>query len=53
MGFSQRLKQAARNYAEYRRIVGEIESMSLREADDIGINRADAARIAHRAVYGS
>ena len=48
-----KLKNAARQYAEYRRIVGEIEDLTDREANDIGISRSDARMIARRAVYNS
>jgi uncharacterized protein YjiS (DUF1127 family) len=48
-----KLKNAARQYAEYRRIVGEIEGLSYREATDIGISRSDARDIARRSVYGN
>ncbi len=49
---SNKLRTAARNYSEYRRIVSEIEGLSRREADDIGISTSDARRIAHETVYG-
>lgn len=51
-GLSTKLRHAAQQYSEYRRIVTEIEGMSQREADDLGIHRNDARDIARRAVYG-
>ena len=47
-----RMRHAARQYAEYRRIVNEIEGMSVREANDLGIAPSDARRIAREAIYG-
>ncbi len=52
-GFSQKIRKAASQYSEYRRIVSEIEGLSQREADDIGIHRNDARAIARHAVYGN
>lgn len=52
IGLTSRLKDAARRYSEYRRIVSEIESLSPREAADIGISQSDARRIAQQSVYG-
>lgn len=52
MGLTKRIRTSAGRYSEYRRIVGEIEALSKREADDIGISRHDAHRIAQQAVYG-
>ncbi|MDU8942226.1 DUF1127 domain-containing protein [Ovoidimarina sediminis] len=49
---SSKLRHAAHRYSEYRRIVTEIEGMSQREADDLGIHRNDAREIARQAVYG-
>lgn len=52
-GFTHKIRRSARQYAEYRRIVNEIEALSPREADDIGIHQSDAHRIAREAVYGA
>ena len=52
IGFSQKIRQAASQYSEYRRIVNEIEGLSQREADDIGLRRTDARAIARQSVYG-
>ncbi len=51
-GLAKRIKAAAGQYAQYRKIVDEIEGMSPREANDLGISPSDARRIAHSAVYG-
>ncbi len=48
----KRMKAAAERRAAYSRTVREIEGMPLCVADDLGINRADARRIAREAVYG-
>ncbi|MEM0946772.1 MAG: DUF1127 domain-containing protein [Pseudomonadota bacterium] len=52
IGLANRLKTAAGRYAEYRKIVDEIEGMSTREANDLGISPSDARQIARSAVYG-
>ncbi len=52
LGLTRRMKDAAGRYREYRRIVSEIESLSPREANDLGISTADARRIAQQSVYG-
>ncbi len=51
-GLINTLRNAAQKHAAYRRIVNEISTMSAREADDLGIARTDAHRIAHQAIYG-
>ena len=51
-GLIKTIKDAAQKRAAYRRIVNEIQIMSAREADDLGIARTDAHRIAHQAIYG-
>jgi len=52
-GFTHKVRRTARQYAEYRRIVSEIQALSPREASDIGIYQSDAHRIARKAVYGA
>jgi uncharacterized protein YjiS (DUF1127 family) len=47
-----RLKDNARKFSAYRRTVREIESMPADVADDLGITRYDARRIAREVVYG-
>ncbi len=51
-GMFDTLKSATRNRIAYSRTVAEIEKMPLDVALDLGIDRADARRIAHRAVWG-
>lgn len=51
-GLTRRLKDAANRHSEYRRIVREIQSLSERDAADLGIYTHDAERIASKAVYG-
>ena len=46
------LKDAARNYVQYRTTRDEIANMPLDVALDLGIYRGDAERIAREAVYG-
>jgi uncharacterized protein YjiS (DUF1127 family) len=45
------LKEAARNYALYRRTRDEIANMPLDVALDLGIYRGDAEKIARDVVY--
>ncbi len=47
-----RLTEAARQRARYRRTVAELSAMSLETALDLDIYRGDIRRIAHKAVYG-
>jgi uncharacterized protein YjiS (DUF1127 family) len=47
-----KLMDAARKQALYRRTRSEIERMPLDVALDLGIYRGDADRIARKAVYG-
>ncbi len=46
------LKTAARNYAMYRHTRDEVANLPLDVAQDLGIYRGDAERIAREAVYG-
>ncbi len=46
------IRAAAAKRALYRRTRDEIASMSRSEALDLGIFREDAAKIAHKAVWG-
>lgn len=48
----ERLRTAARKRRAYLRTKSEIERMPLDIALDLDIDRADAARIAAKAVYG-
>jgi uncharacterized protein YjiS (DUF1127 family) len=51
-GLINRLKAAGQKRSAYRKIVDEIQTMSRREADELGISRSDAHRIAQEAIYG-
>ncbi|MBC6438604.1 MAG: hypothetical protein GDA52_10865 [Rhodobacteraceae bacterium] len=46
------LRAAARKRAAYKRTVAAIRRMPLDVALDLDIYRGDAAKIAHKAVYG-
>ena len=46
------MQDAVRARAAYRRTVSEIHRIDPHVARDLGLDRTDAARIAHRAVYG-
>lgn len=41
-----------RNAVEFRRTYEELNRLSQRELDDLGISRADIARVARESVYG-
>jgi hypothetical protein len=47
-----KMQDAARARAAYRRTLSELRSMPIDVALDLDIDRANAARIAHKAVYG-
>lgn len=47
-----RLKAHAQKRSAYWRTVREIQNMPIEEANDLGIARADAHRIASESVYG-
>ncbi len=46
------IRQTIAKRAVYARTKHEIETMPLDVALDLNINRSDAAKIAHQAVYG-
>ncbi len=50
--FIGKLRDNARKLSAYRRTVREIETMPADVADDLGISRHDARRIAREVVYG-
>ena len=52
MGLTSKIRKAVSDYSEYRRIASEIETLSPREAADIGISQRDARKIAYASVYG-
>ena len=47
-----KMQDAVRARAAYRRTVSEIRRMPLDVALDLGLDPTDATRIAHQAVYG-
>lgn len=47
------LKLAVAQYGEYRATCREMQNLSNRELDDIGIRRIDIASIARAHVYGA
>ncbi|UUV06472.1 DUF1127 domain-containing protein [Ruegeria sp. YS9] len=49
----ERIKTARARAAEYQRTYSELQRLSNRELDDIGIRRCDIADIAHKHVYCS
>lgn len=50
--FFSTLENTYRKNAQYRRTLAELNAMSDAEANDLGLNRVDFARIAAEAVYG-
>ncbi|WP_298853829.1 DUF1127 domain-containing protein [uncultured Ruegeria sp.] len=48
-----RIKTVRARAAEYQRTYSELQHLSNRELDDIGVRRCDIADIAHRHVYCS
>lgn len=52
-GMFNTLRAAARKRKEYNGIVSELDALTERELNDIGISRADTHRIAREAVYGA
>jgi len=53
--FSAILKSATdrvANYRLYRKTVNELSALSMRELDDLGLNRSMIKRIALEAAYG-
>ena len=51
-GIFDTLRTAARKRREFNGIISELEALSDRELDDIGIARSDRFRIARETVYG-
>ena len=51
-GMIQKMRAAAQKRAAYNRTVREIRSLTDAEANDLGIARGDAHRMAWDAVYG-
>jgi uncharacterized protein YjiS (DUF1127 family) len=49
------LKQASEAYTawrHYRRTLSELQDLSVREMDDLGLNRSNLRQAAFEAVYG-
>ncbi|WP_253282581.1 DUF1127 domain-containing protein [Ruegeria atlantica] len=53
MDMIERIKTARKRAADYQRTYRELQSLTNRELDDIGIRRCDIADIAHKHVYCS
>ncbi len=49
--FIERIKVARARAAEYQRTYSELQRLSNRELDDIGVRRCDIADIAHKHAY--
>ncbi|NOD36996.1 MULTISPECIES: DUF1127 domain-containing protein [unclassified Ruegeria] len=49
----ERMKTARARAAEYQRTYRELQNLTNRELDDIGVRRCDIADIAHKHVYCS
>ncbi len=47
----ERIKVARARAAEYQRTYSELQRLSNRELDDIGVRRCDIADIAHKHAY--
>ena len=52
MGMIARLQEARARRAVYRQTVAELNSLSNRELDDLGLNRSMITRIATEAAWG-
>ncbi len=49
--FVDQIRQARAKAAEYNRTYTELQSLTNRELDDIGVRRCDISDIAHKHVY--
>jgi uncharacterized protein YjiS (DUF1127 family) len=49
---TSRLVQDIKNYRMYRKTIAELEKLTYRELDDLGLNRSGIKTIAREAVYG-
>lgn len=47
------LRRAWADYRAYRATLGELESLTERQLDDLGLTRGDLRATARRAVYGN
>ena len=50
--FVSSVKADFAKYAEYRKVLNELSSLSGRELEDLGLSSRSAADIAYQAVYG-
>lgn len=51
-GMFQALSEAYARHKVYRQTLGELQGLSARELNDLGINRAMITRVAIEAAYG-
>lgn len=51
-GFFARIRQAFADYSAYRATYDELNQLSDRELNDLGLSRLNVRDIAHEAVYG-
>ena len=49
---ASKLVQDIKNYRMYRKTIAELEKLTYRELDDLGLNRSGIKAIARQAVYG-
>lgn len=52
-GFIARIKQGIADYKLYMRTLGELEALTERDLQDLGISRYDIKRIARDSVYSA
>ena len=46
------IAQSYARYRKYRDTLNELDNLSERELDDLGLNRSDVRRVARNAAYG-
>jgi len=52
-GWIARFRQSMADYRIFRQTLEELESLSDRELDDLGLSRAALRDVAHQAVYAA
>jgi uncharacterized protein YjiS (DUF1127 family) len=52
-GLVARIRKSFAEWMMYRRTLSELQGLTLRELDDLGIAEADLQRIAREAVWGA
>lgn len=52
-GLFASIRQSFADYALYRRTLGELQDLSDRELNDLGISRFSVRQIAYDSVYGA